>query len=227
LDRGIAPRNFLRSVAVNIAYRGVPTLSFAKTPAADKGLTDSPQTYHNILDALLSHPTVCSFADFRPIVLMGHSFGGHVAPYLANRARHRIDGIVLVNSNFSQLADTLIWQQETAFGFMPEHVRLNLRRAAENLRMDYNLDAELRQLRCPVLHITCNADDQIPRHEAGLWRIHLEQSRCSYSSIVYERLDHLCSSGERDKEVDSRFLDDVTVFMRGIASRPTMMGISK
>ena len=143
------------------------------------------------------------------VVLLGHSLGGHVAPWLG-RQLPRVGGVVMLNPPVSPLSEIVGAQ----FGDVVEPARaLQLAGATPEYwraAADMRFENELRSLRVPSLVVSCGNDGVLPRTERVLLRaVARRVQMCEWYSC--RGANHLGMSGplrERISEMTRGRLDE-------------------
>jgi len=217
IDGQVGPNRFLLQLATGLARRGIATARFGKVPLSSGGL-DQPDTY----DAEYVEPAVCLLRELQarglataPLVLIGHSLGGHVAPLVARQVPS-VAGICVVNAHFDELCSTLRWQIDTfdmaqddrteleskcsaAVAMTPAHDHDDpMVRYLAHARA-YSVDAALKGTKARFLCVSCGKDAQISRQQSDRWMKSLHRQRLQATKYFYPDLNHL---GMRVEQID-------------------------
>lgn len=121
----------------------------------------------------LDLPAVCECARARgegnPVVVLGHSLGGHVAMAAQGTGTIAIDGIVAVASN--------VWHRDVE----PSRLRMAVKRAVSRAA----LEVVERVGRVPARALRIGSDDESERYIRALLRAPLEGRWCSEDGVDY------------------------------------------
>ena len=242
VDGQVGPNRFLLQLANGLAERGIRSVRFGKAPL--KPRSTPVETYEaEYLEPVRGLVETLARRGERVdrVVLVGHSLGGHVAPYVAAHLSG-IAGVAVINGHVSTLAAALAWQLKhaeptlasTLSGLAAKLEKALAARAAAELadpleRYLYHaalFDAAryLDGLNIPFLCVGCGRDAQVPPNELDRWESALRRSGLRARCVCYPGLNHLCMEAEttspltamRPGTICGRLLDDLARWISSV-----------
>ena len=206
-----------RDLAEGLASRGIVVLRYDKRtfsyrpPPSLEGFTPEAETVDDALSALAlirRQPEV----DRNQIFLLGHSFGGYLAPRIATKDGH-VAGVVILAADLRPLEDVIAEQSRQAGANSQQLADLQRQVAGIKaihsgetgfylgLPASYWLDlkwydpvAQTRALRCRVLVIEGGRDFEVPAEDENRWKSALAADR-NATVRIYPNLNHFLVPG--------------------------------
>ncbi len=206
-----------RDLAEGLASRGIVVLRYDKRtfayqpPPSLQGFTAEAETVDDALSALgllRNQPEV----DANRVFLLGHSFGGYLAPRIAQKDG-RLAGIVIMSGNSRPLEDVLLEQNQYAGANAQqlqdiEHQVASVKAVEPGdtnsyfgLPASYWLDlkgydpvAQARALRCRLLVLQGGRDFQLSLEDYNRWKSGLASDR-NATVLFYPALNHFLVPG--------------------------------
>jgi pimeloyl-ACP methyl ester carboxylesterase len=208
-----------RDLAEGLASRGIVVLRYDKRtftyrpPPSLEGFTPEAETVDDALSALAlirRQPEV----DRNQVFLLGHSFGGYLAPRVATKDG-RLAGLVILAADLRPLENVIPEQSQQAGANNQELADLQRQVASIKvlhagetgfylgLPASYWLDlkwydpvAQTRVLRCRVLLIEGGRDFEVPAEDENRWKSALASDR-NATVLIYPNLNHFLVPGTR------------------------------
>lgn len=121
-DETIGPNKPLRDLAIGLAARGIASLRYDKRTYALRArfaseLPNWTLDDQIVDDAVAAVEVVAARRDVGPVLIVGHSEGGWLAPRIAAKAATKgveVAGVALLAANVTPLADLIVQQMEFA-----------------------------------------------------------------------------------------------------------------
>lgn len=207
-DVTIGPNRFFLELATGLADRGVSSLRMGKAQVAgaSRAVLDYRHEYVEPVRALIGVASAFTDLVARP-VLVGHSLGGHVAPFVASELGN-VEGVALVNAHISPLTEILedqlrrtpLIQEPQAAGFLAavDRARAAPVPPAEDMLGRYLWHAHRHD---PVAYLTAwprgllvlqaQGDLHVPPAEAVRWIAAAAATDIAVRCRLFPGLDHL------------------------------------
>lgn len=164
----------------------------------------------------------------QPLVLVGHSLGGHVAPLLANHIED-LAGLIIINPGVRSLTSIAVWQRERLErGSVPlsrAHAEAVAAPWPPSYRQGadaYNFASAMRAVTVPTLAISCMRDNVLPAAEGVLLRRALRENSNAtlYRNRTANHLGMVSAAGgpigEQEPGIlDGRIMRRIEMWMRG------------
>ncbi len=121
-DETVGPNKPLRDLAIGLAARGIASLRYDKRTYALRArfaseLPNWTLDDQIVDDAVAAVELVAARRDVGPVLIVGHSEGGWLAPRIAAKAASKgveVAGVVMLAANVTPLADLVVQQIEAA-----------------------------------------------------------------------------------------------------------------
>lgn len=204
-----------RDLAISLSCRGISSIRFSKRPTSPRDALDYLDEYLVPMQAALREAP--SYIDPAPLVLVGHSLGGHILPMASLVLGNRVVAGVLLNAPYRSLQSTIRWQAEsylsnwsTAAFTLPDRY--------SRLAATYSPLLALQQRPLPILVVSSGLDALVHPGDADSW----EASGSFVERLNFPDLDHfLVKRRERSVanqtlpgEISTDLLDSVSAWIK-------------
>lgn len=228
-DETIGPNKPFRDLAIGLAMEGVASFRFDKKSKVYPSYFKQIHNYITVEDEVLEDAASAidvvrklDGVNRRQIYILGHSFGGMLAPRIANENR-RVDGIIIMGGNASPLEEIIHQQVEylSSHGMITDRELQSLQSMREQMQhlSAYNMGvsadnhylelpegywtdlnsydqlAVAQDLKEPILILQGGRDYQVPVQEFELWKNALG-NKDNATFLLYPSLNHIFLPGE-------------------------------
>jgi pimeloyl-ACP methyl ester carboxylesterase len=201
VDGCIGQNPFLQKLSFLLYTRGISSLRFGKKAIAGEYPIASYEDEYLLPLRALDRASKHLLESHNAKVLVGHSLGGHLAPWLAGHLPS-IVGIVAINAHASSLPSIVDWQLHTYHNndidrFIWSHQ--TTLRGSQRLQeyfdraASFSPEKELSSIGLPFLCILSGQDAQLPKEEYQRWRNIVSEVPRQRKLIVFPDLDHVLS----------------------------------
>lgn len=239
-DETVGPNKPFRDLAWGLAAGGVAVIRYDKRTKVygaasvpqGKEITLNEETVDDALAAVRLAKTIPG-ADPARIFVLGHSLGGMMAPFIAERAGNELAGIILLAAPARKMEKLLeeqfayiasLTNDKSDAKAMAEKFMQQMPEPYRRMLDEYNQVETARKLTLPLYVLQGERDYQVTMQDFGLWRFGLfRNANVQFKS--YPLLNHLLQEGSGKSTpyeynnvgpVPMYVMDDIAAFIKGV-----------